>query len=98
MNLIAVSTFRQFWEMHPQSENGLRLLARMIQSRDWRTPEDFKQAFGGNVDFVQGNRIVLDIGGNKYRVVLAVNYKSNRAFVKFVGTHAEYGKIDVRTV
>lgn len=98
MNLIAVSTLRSFWERHPQSENGLRLLARMIQAGSWDNPQAFKEAFGRNVDFLVGNRLVIDVGGNKYRVVLAVSYSTNRAFVKFVGTHAEYDRIDARSV
>ncbi|MGB8816763.1 MAG: type II toxin-antitoxin system HigB family toxin [Rhizobiaceae bacterium] len=98
MNLIAVSTLRSFWERHPQSENGLRLLARMIQSGRWEGPQDFKSAFGRNVDFVAGNRVIIDVGGNKYRVVLAVSYSTSRAFVKFVGTHAEYDRIDAGSV
>ena len=98
MNLIAVSTLRLFWEMHPQAENGLRLMARTIQAGKWLTPQDFKQAFGANVDFLAGNRLVIDVGGNKYRVILAISYATDRAFVKFVGTHAESDRIDARTV
>lgn len=98
MNLIAVSTLRSFWERHPQSENGLRLMARVIQAANWESTQDFKDAFGRNIDFLGGNRVVIDVGGNKYGVVLAVSYSTNRAFVKFVGTHAEYDRIEARSV
>lgn len=98
MNLIAISTLRLFWQKHPQAENGLRLLARTIQARNWSEPQDFKSVFGTNVDFIGGNKLILDVGGNKYRVILAINYNSQKAFVKFVGTHAEYDKIDARTL
>ncbi len=98
MNLIAVSTLRAFWKRHPQSEAGLRLMARMVQAGQWESPQAFKEAFGRNVDFLGGNRVIIDVGGNKFRVVLAVSYSTNRAFVKFVGTHAEYDRIDAGSV
>ena len=57
-----------------------------------------KRAFGANVDFVRDNRIVFDIGGNKYRVVVHAAYRFRRVLVKFVGTHKEYDRIDAETV
>lgn len=57
-----------------------------------------KRAFGANVDFVRDNRIVFDIGGNKYRVVVHAAYRFKRVLVKFVGTHKDYDRIDAGTV
>ena len=52
----------------------------------------------GSADFVAGNRVIFDIGGNRYRLVVHVSYTFQRVLVKFIGTHAEYDKIDPETV
>ena len=57
-----------------------------------------KQQFGTNVDFIADNRLVFDLGGNKYRLIVHVSYKFGWVLVKFIGTHAEYDRIDPETV
>ena len=57
-----------------------------------------KELFGTTVDFVHDNRLIFDIGGNKYRLVVHVAYGFNRVLIKFVGTHKEYDRIDPGTV
>ena len=64
----------------------------------WLTPQDIKNQFGGNVDHLSGNRSVFDIGGNKYRLVTYNAYAFGLIYVKFIGTHAEYDKIDAGTI
>ena len=54
--------------------------------------------FGTQVDFIYDNRLVFDIGGNKYRLVVRVSYEYGQVLIKFVGTHAEYDRVDVRSV
>ena len=98
MNIIAIRTLREFWEDHPQAEKPLRTLYSRLIAEDWSGPADIKKAFGPTVDFVAGNRGVFDVSGNKYRVVIAFAYPFKRGFVKFVGTHAQYDRIDVRTI
>ncbi|HEY8874892.1 MAG TPA: type II toxin-antitoxin system HigB family toxin [Stellaceae bacterium] len=63
----------------------------------WAGPADVKEQFGTAVDFVADNRVIFDIGGNKYRLVVHVAYRFKRVLVKFVGTHAQYDKIDPTT-
>ena len=70
----------------------------MVGKAKWTGPADIKAAFGTTVDFVGDNRVVFDIGGNKYRLVVHVSYRFKRVLVKFVGTHAEYDCIDPETV
>ena len=98
MQVIAKRTLRLFWERHPQAEGPLRAWHAVVSKADWRGPQDVKRAFGANVDFVRDNRIVFDIGGNKYRVVVHAAYRFKRVLVKFVGTHKEYDRIDPGTV
>ena len=65
----------------------------IVGKATWTGPADVKAAFGGAVDFVGDNRIIFDIGGNKYRLVVHVSDEHGRVLIKFVGTHAEYDKI-----
>lgn len=98
MNIIAVRTLREFWHKHPQTERPLRLLYNRLTSQDWSGPQELKQEFGTTVDFVGDNRVVFDVSGNKYRVIVAFAYTYNRGLIKFVGTHADYDRIDAETV
>ena len=97
MQIIAKRTLRQFWERHPQSATPLRTWYAIVSRARWTGPADVKAQFG-SADFVADNRIVFNIGGNKYRLVVRVSYEYGRVLVKFVGTHAEYDRIDVTTV
>jgi mRNA interferase HigB len=98
VNIIAVRTLRDFWRRHPQAERPLRLLYNRLISRDWSGPQELKQEFGATVDFVGGNRVIFDVSGNKYRVIVAFAYTYKRGLIKFVGTHAEYDRIDAEKI
>lgn len=98
MNVVALRTLREFWEKHPQAEAPLREWYSVARHATWSTPQDVKRDFGGKVDFVADNRAIFDIGGNKYRLITFIAYKFAHMYVKFVGTHAEYDKIDAETV
>lgn len=67
----------------------------LVQAADWSSPADVKAMFGATVDFVADNKVILDIGGNKYRLIVYVAYRYRRVLVKFVGTHAEYDRVDL---
>ena len=69
----------------------------MVKGADWSRPTDIKALFR-SADILAGDRVVFDIGGNKYRLVAAVHYRGKRVFIRFIGTHAEYDKIDAATV
>lgn len=98
MQVIARRTLRQFWEKHPPSEGPLKTWFVVVSRANWRGPPDVKQHFGATVDFVSDNRIIFDIGGNKYRLIVHVSYEFSRVLVKFVGTHAEYDRVNPETV
>lgn len=67
----------------------------LVQAADWSSPADVKAMFGATVDFVADNKVIFDIGGNKYRLIVYVAYRYRRVLVKFVGTHAEYDRVDL---
>lgn len=70
----------------------------MVDKAEWNRPADVKRLFGPTVDFVGDNRVIFNIGGNKYRIVVHVAYRFKRVLIKFVGTHKEYDRIDPETV
>jgi mRNA interferase HigB len=98
MQVIALRTLRTFWERHPQAELPVRNWYAVASRAAWQTPADIKRQFGASVDFVADNRIIFDLGGNKYRLVVHVAYRYGRVLVKFIGTHAEYDRIDPETI
>ena len=94
MQIIAKRTLRIFWERHQHAEAPLKAWFAFVQSADWSTPHDVKNDFGTTVDFIGDNRIIFDIGGNKYRLNIHVAYRFKRVLIKFVGTHEEYNRIN----
>ena len=98
MQIIAKRTLRVFWEQHPQAEAPLRVWHALVASVTWTGPADVKAMFGASVDFVGDSRIIFDIGGNKYRLIVHVAFRFRRVLVKFVGTHKDYDRIDPETV
>jgi mRNA interferase HigB len=98
MQVIARRVLRQFWERYPQAKRPLLQWYRVASTAKWAGPADVKSAFGRNVDFVGDNRLIFDIGGNKYRLVVHAAYPFKRLLIKFVGTHEDYDRIDPETV
>lgn len=98
MQVIAKRTLREFWLRHPPAEAPLKLwYARATRAR-WARPSDLRTQFGATVDFVAGNRAIFDIGGNKFRLVVKIDYIVGLVLIRFVGTHAAYDRIDAKTV
>ena len=98
MQVIARRTLKRFWARHPQPEGPTRAWLAIASAARWTRPEDIKRRFGSTVDFVGDNRVVFDLGGNKYRLVVHISFTSSRVLVKFIGTHADYDRIDPESV
>lgn len=98
MQVIAKRTLRLFWTQQPRAEMPLRVWHSVVRRSQWSGPADAKAEFGATVDFIGDNRLIFDIGGNKYRLIVRASYRYKRVLVKFVGTHAEYDKIDPETI
>jgi len=75
----------------------LRSWVSVVKAADWSKPTDMKAMFR-SADILANDRVVFNIGGNKYRLVVAVHYRDKRVYIRFVGTHAEYDRIDAATV
>ncbi len=97
MRIIARRTLRSFWEQYPDSEQPLRAWFAEAQAAAWKNPADVKARYA-SASIVANNRIVFNIGGNKYRLVVAVRYDIGVLFIRFIGSHAQYDKIDVTAI
>lgn len=93
MRIIALGTLRDFWKKHPQAEIPLRSWYALASRADWRRPSGIKADYA-SASFMAGNRVVFNIKGNDYRLVVAVHYDRGMMYVRFVGTHREYDRID----
>jgi len=97
MRVIAVKSLRDFSAKHPQAKQALLAWHDEACKANWQKPADIKRHYA-SASFVGNNRVVFNIKGNDYRLVVLVRYDKGLLFVKFVGTHAQYDKIDASTV
>lgn len=97
MRVITLRTLRQYWERHSDAEEALRSWYQDAQAAKWKTPEDVKTVHR-NASVVAGNRIVFNIKGNQYRLIVAIHYNTGFVYIRFVGSHQEYDKVDAATV
>src|ERR1019366_2081002 len=97
MRIIAKDTLRDFWGLFPDAEESLLAWYREVEKEDWDTPAKVKAKYR-NASIVGDNRVVFNIKGNDYRLVVKINYEYRVVYVRFVGTHANYDKINVEEV
>ncbi|AFY32799.1 type II toxin-antitoxin system HigB family toxin [Calothrix sp. PCC 7507] len=97
MRIIARSTLREFWEVHTDVEQALRAWIDDVAQADWQSPADIKSVYA-NASFIANNRVVFNIKGNNYRLIVHVRYDISIIFIRFVGSHAEYDKINAETI
>ncbi|MBD2203896.1 type II toxin-antitoxin system HigB family toxin [Calothrix sp. FACHB-1219] len=97
MRIIARSTLRQFWEIHPDAEQPLKTWYDEVSRAEWTSPTDIKITYR-NASIIANNRVVFNIKGNKYRLIVHVRYDINIVFIRFVGTHSEYDNVDAATI
>lgn len=97
-NIISVKTLREHWETpgREDSEQALKAWYHEVRRQNWKTPNDVKRHYR-NASILSNNRVVFNICGNKYRLVVRINYTNSWVFIRFIGTHSEYDKIDART-
>lgn len=94
---MSIQTLRAFWQKHPDAERPLRAWYALTEKANWRSPAEIKAVLG-NVSFVGSNRVIFNIKCNDYRLIVVTEYQKGRLFVRFVGTHAEYDRIDPTTI
>ncbi len=99
MRIIAKKTLTSFWNIpqYQDAEEPLKAWYAEAGAAGWRTPADIKEKYG-SASILKNNRVVFNIAGNKYRLVVSIHYNTGIVYIRFVGTHAEYDKIDAETI
>ncbi|MBN1372837.1 MAG: type II toxin-antitoxin system HigB family toxin [Anaerolineaceae bacterium] len=97
MRIISRRILREFWEKHPDASAPLQTWFHDVERATWNTPADIKTAYQ-NASCVANNRVVFNIKGNHYRLVVVVIYRHGVVYIRFVGTHEEYDRVDVTTI
>ena len=97
MRIIARKVLRDFWEANGDSEQPLKAWFREVEKADWATPHDVKAAYR-SASIIGDSRIVFNIAGNKYRLIVKFNYSYRVGYVRFIGTHARYDEIDAEKI
>jgi mRNA interferase HigB len=97
MRIIARSTIRAFAEAHPRARAPLEAWCAEVEAAVWTSPNDIKAQYR-SASVIGGDRVVFNIAGNKFRLVVAVEFEHRIVFIKFIGTHAEYDRVDAQTI
>jgi mRNA interferase HigB len=97
MHIISRKRLKEFWEQHPNARTSLESWFVDVKQADWKNPNDIKIVYR-NASFVDGNRVVFNINGNKYRLVVLVQYTYKIVYIRFIGSHQEYDDIDVSNI
>ena len=97
MHVIARKTLKEFWERHPDAEKALQAWFHEAKSAEWSSSADVKAKYG-TASVLKSGRVVFNIAGNKYRLVAHIRYDIMKVYIRFVGAHEEYDKIDAEKV
>ena len=97
MRIIARRSLRAFWKQQADAEQPLRAWYHDVLGADWKSPADVRRLYA-SASIVGENRVVFNIGGNTYRLVVAINYPFRICYIRFIGTHNAYDRVDVKTV
>ena len=96
MRIIAKKTLREFWEVHKDSEQQLKAWYQETLKAEWITPGQIKRAYP-SASCLANNRVVFNIKGNQYRLIVKISYDYQMVWIRFIGTHAVYAKINAKT-
>jgi mRNA interferase HigB len=97
MRVIAKSTLRDFWEKYPDAKEALEAWHDDAERAIWRTPAEIRAVYA-SASVLANNRVVFNIRGNHYRLVIQIHYNTQIVFIRFVGTHREYDRIDAGSI
>ena len=97
LRIIAKKILREFWQKHPDCEQQLKAWFQETIKSKWKNPNDIKKEYPG-ASVLADNRIVFNIKGNSYRLIVRINYDYQMTWIRFIGTHAEYDKVDATKI
>ena len=97
MRVIAKKILREFWEKHPDCEQQLKSWYQEASNANWESPNEIKSEYP-SASIISNNRIVFNIKGNNYRLVIKINYDYQIIWIRFIGIHSEYDRINVNEI
>ena len=97
MRIIAKKILREFWELYPNSEQQLKSWYQETSSAEWANSNDIKFEYP-SASFLADNRVIFNIKGNHYRLIVKINYEYQMIWIRFTGTHSAYDKINAKTI
>jgi mRNA interferase HigB len=97
MRVLAKKTLRDFWTRHPDSKSSLQAWYQEASNAAWKNPSDIKKDYP-SASIIPGNRMEFNIKGNNYRLIIKINYAYGLVWIRFIGTHTPYYKIDAGTI
>ncbi len=97
MRIISRKKLKEFWKKQPDIRVPLEAWYADVKKAKWKTASDIKNIYR-NASFITNNRVVFNIKGNKYRLVVGINYEHSIVYIRFVGSHKEYDMVDVLTI
>lgn len=97
MRVIAKKILREFWEAHEDCEQQLSAWFHEVSQSEWGGPKEIKKEYP-SASFLANNHVVFNIKGNKYRLIVKISYDYGMVWIRFIGTHAQYDKIDANEI
>ena len=97
MRIISKSTIKDYWKKHRETENQLKAWYHIARNAKWKKPGDIKKQLA-KTSIINSTRVVFDICGGNYRLIVKINYEAQIIFIRFIGTHKEYDKINVEEI
>jgi mRNA interferase HigB len=97
MRIISRKRLIEFWNHYPDSEQPLRAWYAETKKSTWKTPAEIKAVYR-SVSIIGNNRVVFNVKGNNYRLIVLVDYRQGKVYIRFMGTHSDYDRIDAETI
>ena len=97
MRVIAKNVLREFWEKHSDCEQLLKSWYQEASNAEWKSPNEIRSEYP-SVSIISNNRIVFNIKGNNYRLIIKINYAYQIIWIRFIGTHPEYDRINANEI
>mgnify|MGYP000880616405 CR=1 FL=1 len=97
MRIISKKILREFWEIHADSEQSLKSWYSEVEKANWKNPNQLKDKYP-SASILENNRVCFNIKGNHYRLIVRINFDYQMVWIRFIGAHAEYDKIDENNI
>ena len=97
MWIVKKKTLREFWERHPDAKRALEAWYQIARSAEWDSPARVKESHP-DASIIANDRVIFNIKGNTYRLVVHIRYQYHKVYIRFIGTHAEYDDIEAAEV